>query len=384
MTNERCSAPLDDPAAPSGERGDSARIVLCERRQFDLSDVAVGNWLNTVIARLPCERFASATLVVKVHELALSTGTELRIIAVHTSISETDPRIEFLPDGSAAEIVLTSTDEAPALLLQPLEGPLGTHVAVAVEGRRNVVDPVTLTATLSIELVLRSAPASASTAAYTDVEQTWTATQTFDGDGTDTDAAIVVAVNPTNRKLAWELHGGSAKLRLYYTDNRIELTVNARWTGTQWERDSTGIFAARYLLERNDFRIQHVVTAIAQPFNDADWAGSSAKVFAWDIDSIGTGETLTTSRERDVPSGPLTGYSAVNSHWGSTVNIGAGASFASGRLPSAPSSVTFTVHSQLGTGNSPSSFAVQRMGVGWFDSTTGTGQRYMYLSFSAT
>ena len=65
---------------------------------------------------------------------------------------------------------------------------------------------------------------------------------------------------------------------------------------------------------------------------------------------------------------------------------GGGASFASGRLPAAPSSVTFTVHSQLGTDNSPSAFVSQRMGVGWFDGTSGAlpATRWMFLSFSAT
>jgi len=197
----------------------------------------------------------------------------------------------------------------------------------------------------------------------------------------------VVGVNPTTRKLAWELNGGTFKMRLYYTDIQFELTCNARWNGTQWERDGTGFFASRYILARNDFRIQHVDTAIAQPFNDADWAGANAKVFAWDIDGIGPGQTLTTGRERDVPSGPLTGYSAAEGEWGSTnANIGGGASFASGRLPAAPSSVTFTVLSQLNTGNSPSAFALDRTGVGWFDSTSGSlpSQRQMFLTFSAT
>ena len=223
--------------------------------------------------------------------------------------------------------------------------------------------------------------------ARTNVAQTWTAAQTFNGDGTDTDPAVVVGVNPTTRKLAWELNGGTFKMRLYYTDIQFELTCNARWNGTQWERDATGFFASRYILARNDFRIQHVDTTVAQPFNDADWAGANAKVFAWDIDSIGAGQTLTTGRERDVPSGPLTGYSATEGEWGSTnSNIGGGASFASGRLPAAPSSITFTVHSQLNTGNSPSAFVSQRMGVGWFDETSGAlpSTRYMFLSFSAT
>lgn len=112
-----------------------------------------------------------------------------------------------------------------------------------------------------------------------------------------------------------------------------------------------------------------------------------SRQFVFDLDGIGDGQTMTFGREHDVPSGPLTGYSATEGEWGSTnSNIGGGASFASGRLPAAPSSITFTVHSQFNTDNSPSAFVSQRMGVGWFDGTSGglPSTRYMFLSFSAT
>ena len=107
--------------------------------------------------------------------------------------------------------------------------------------------------------------------ARTNVAQTWTAGQTLNGDGTDTDAALLTTVNPTNRKLVWEGAGGSFRMRLYYTDQQFELTVNARWDGAAWERDSTGFFASRMILARNDFLLQHVRTGVAQPFNDSEW-----------------------------------------------------------------------------------------------------------------
>ena len=223
--------------------------------------------------------------------------------------------------------------------------------------------------------------------ARTNVAQTWTEGQTFNGDGSDTDAALIVGVNPTTRKLAFEFNGGSFRLRLYYADNQLEFTANARWDGAQWERDSTGFFASRMILARNDFLLQHVRTGVAQPFNDSEWAGSFSRQIRLDLDGVSDGQLLNISREREVPGGPLTGYSAVEGEWGSTqANIGGGASFASGRLPSAPSSITFTVHSQFNTANTPSAFVSQRMGVGWFDSVSGTlpHTSYMFLSFSAT
>jgi hypothetical protein len=222
--------------------------------------------------------------------------------------------------------------------------------------------------------------------ARTNVAQTWTATQELDGPAGEENPSITTVINPTNRKLLWAATGGTYGLRLYYTDRTIEITLNARWDGAQWVKDSTSFFSARFISNNFEVRWQLHTTATS-PFAEAEWSGSVSRQFVFDTDGIGNGETLTLGREYDVPSGPLTGYSATEGEWGSTnANIGGGASFASGRLPAAPSSVTFTVHSQLGTDNSPSAFVSQRMGVGWFDGTSGAlpATRWMFLSFSAT
>jgi hypothetical protein len=134
-------------------------------------------------------------------------------------------------------------------------------------------------------------------------------------------------------------------------------------------------------------RFQQVATSLASPFADAAWSGANAKELVLDADALGFGERVTSGREREVSTGPLTGYSGAQGEWGSTnSNIGGGASFASGRLPAAPSSVTFTVKEESNTGDSPSVYAADRCGIGWFDSTSGPlpGTRYMFLTFSAT
>ncbi len=362
----------------------SARVSVCERRRFDFSGLAVTEGLAAILCpAVPCNGYSSATLIVTVHESTISSGEEIRITAKHASISGDGPTGTFVALDAAAEVSLTSAT-TDTLVLQPLDGPPGTHLQIAAQSTRSASSPVTIAATLTIELLLRTVSAPL---VRTNAPQTWTRPQTFNGDGSDTDPAIVVGGAPSSRKLALELQGGTYELRLYYTHHRIEITANARWTGSDWERDATDAAAARYLLEPDGFRIQYVPPSIAQPFDDSDWSGSSARVLAWDIDGLGAGETLTTGRERDVPSGPLTGYSAMEGEWGSTnSNIGGGAAFASGRLPSAPSSVTFTVHSQSNTAGSPSVWMAQRMGLGWFDQTSGSlpSTRYMFLSFSAT
>ena len=222
--------------------------------------------------------------------------------------------------------------------------------------------------------------------ARTNVAQTWTDTQQFDGPAGEQNPSLTTVINPTNRKLLWQVTGGTYGLRLYYTDRTIEITLNARWDGTQWVKDTTSFFSARFFHNNFESRFQLHASATS-PFVDSEWTGSVSRQFVFDTDGIADGEALTMGRERDVPSGPLTGYSATEGEWGSTqANIGGGASFASGRLPAAPSSITFTVHSQFNTSNSPSAFVSQRMGVGWFDSVTGTlpHTSYMFLSFSAT
>jgi hypothetical protein len=228
---------------------------------------------------------------------------------------------------------------------------------------------------------------SVNRAGFVDLANTWVATQTLRGPDIGAGPALHFDAAPSVRRLAFELRGSDFPMRLYHGERQLEITLNARWTGSAWERDRPDLVAARYVLGRSDARIQQLGTAAPSPFADTEWSGANARSFSLDLGSIGAGEELATGRERNVPSGPLTGLSAAEGEWGSTnANIGGGASFASGRLPAAPSSVTFLVKSQQGTDNSPTAFASDRCGVAWFDSTAGSlpATRYMALVFSAT
>jgi hypothetical protein len=213
----------------------------------------------------------------------------------------------------------------------------------------------------------------------------WSAKQSFLG-ATGTDAALAVDTAASTRRLALELRGNDYLMRLYYAARQLELTLNARWNGATWERDNTTLTAMRLVIARDEIRFQQIAANVAATFSDTAWSGASAKQHVVNSDAIGFGEFVVSGRERDVSTGPLTGYSAAEGEWGSTnSNIGGGASFASGRLAAAPSSVTFTVKDQLNTGNSPSVHAADRCGIGWFDSTSGTlpSTRHMFLTFSA-
>lgn len=227
----------------------------------------------------------------------------------------------------------------------------------------------------------------ANRAGLLDEANTWAAPQAFQGTASGIEPALEVTGTPSTRRLALELRGTDYRMRLYHADRHLEVTLNARWNGTAWERENGAFFAARLLLARSDVRYQQVDTSTPATFAESAWSGTTARVFALDVNGISPGDQLTCGRERDVSAGPLTGYSATQGEWGSTnANIGGGASFASGRLPAAPSSVTFTVKQQAGTDNSPTAFAVDRTGVGWFDIVTGSlpAGRFMFLTFSAT
>jgi hypothetical protein len=222
------------------------------------------------------------------------------------------------------------------------------------------------------------------TSVRTNVANVFTAMQTFNGAAGDTNAALETTSAPTTRKLLWEFAiNGNYKGRLYSStsyNGAFEFTINARWDGTQWVRDST-LFAEKWTFHNYEWRVD--VRTTTGNFADSAWDG---------FFSVAFGSAAPKNISIDVngelnSSGPLTGYSATEGEWGSTAaNIGGGASFASGRLPAAASSITFTVKSQTNTNNSPSAFVADRMGVGWFAGTTGAlpGTRYMFLTFSAT
>lgn len=78
---------------------------------------------------------------------------------------------------------------------------------------------------------------------------TWSAKQTMNSTSSDTAAVIDTTYIPTVRKLLWEAAlesagAGGSKVRLYAGRNHInvgyEITINARWDGTNWLKDGLG------------------------------------------------------------------------------------------------------------------------------------------------
>lgn len=222
------------------------------------------------------------------------------------------------------------------------------------------------------------------TSVRTNIANIFTALQTFNGAAGDTNGALATTAAPTTRKLLWEFAiNAGYKGRLYSStsfNGAFEVTINARWDGTQWVRDSSSLFSVKWTFHNYEWRID--VKTGSGNFTDSTWTGFHRFEFPFsapnNIIHEASGEVTS--------SGPLTGYSGTEGEFSSNANIGGGASFASGRLPAAPSSVTFTVKSSAGTTGSPSAWATDRMGVGWFAGTAGAtpATRYMFLTFTAS
>src|SRR5690606_9008163 len=94
-----------------------------------------------------------------------------------------------------------------------------------------------------------------------DQANAWAAKQTFLGSST-VDAALAVDGLPTTRRPALELQGGDFRMRLYYASRHLELTLNASWNGSTWERDVASLTAMRLIIARDEMRFQQVSSSL--------------------------------------------------------------------------------------------------------------------------
>jgi hypothetical protein len=204
------------------------------------------------------------------------------------------------------------------------------------------------------------------TSVRTSVANTFTALQTFNGAGGDQNAALRTNENPTVRKLAWEMVGGSFTMRLYYGDTFFELTLNARWDGTNWVSDNSGLNSAKYEFQRTDmFMRRKAPTASA-------WA-DSAWDFNLEFDIAGSGGNSLTLSNAGFFTGPGTSVTYVawqgQSPPSGNTNVGSGSTYKK-RYPATPSSFTFSVQDSVNLASGPFSWAETDDGTGVFIGVT--------------
>jgi len=102
----------------------------------------------------------------------------------------------------------------------------------------------------------------------------FTALQTVNGAAGDTNGALATTAAPSTRKLLWEFAIGGYKGRFYSStsfNGAFEVTINARWDGSQWVRDSSSLFAVKWTFHNYEFRID--VKTGSGSFADNAWTG---------------------------------------------------------------------------------------------------------------
>lgn len=132
---------------------------------------------------------------------------------------------------------------------------------------------------------------------------TWSATQIMNASASDTTAVVQTTYVPTTRKLIWEAAlessgAGNNKFRIYAGRNDVdvgfEVTINARWDGTNWNKDGTGQ-GTRLVLISNGMYLQSRLSGDSSPWTDTlgNWHAPmyfSAEFFA---STTGIGASVT-------------------------------------------------------------------------------------------
>lgn len=185
------------------------------------------------------------------------------------------------------------------------------------------------------------------TSVRTIVANVFSATQTINGAAGDTSPTLATTTAASTRKLLWEIVGAqvSYRYRLYAATAAFEITVNARWTGTQWAKDSPTLAATKLELTNTELRLNGR-DAAATPFPD-QWPSSIA------IPLTGHGPQSLDAGGNWISAGPTEAY--IGWQGGSApsgLRVGAGATFRK-VFPAVPSSITFTVLDELNLVSGP-------------------------------
>lgn len=222
------------------------------------------------------------------------------------------------------------------------------------------------------------------TSVRTNVSNTFTQPQTFNGAAGDTSPAFETTSAPTARKLLWEFAiNANYKGRLYSSksfNGAFEFTINARWDGTQWVRDSAnaGLFAEKWTFHNYEWRID-VKTASAASFLDSSWDGFFKIEFPFAAPS---NVTVHSNGEVEGP-GQCNSYIAAQAQQSGNGNLGGGAPWKK-QFPSTPSSITFNTVSTLNVASGPFSFAASRFGTGAFVGAGGGTTTWFYTEVIAS
>lgn len=137
----------------------SAVHNVITRRRFDFSNVAGGSALDVPLVRaLDMSDAKSIDVVVRIHALTVTSTASIAIHCRAISLTSEEPDVDFSNITELGTTTLNTTftglNTIPALALTELTPPWGNMIRIFVRGTQPA-SPVTLSATLSIDLVVR-------------------------------------------------------------------------------------------------------------------------------------------------------------------------------------------------------------------------------------
>lgn len=197
----------------------------------------------------------------------------------------------------------------------------------------------------------------------TNAVNVFSATQTVNGTADETNAALATTSAPTVRRLLWEIAGAANtyQYRLYAELHALEITVNARWDGTQWVKDTVTLPSSKLELTATNLRLNSNDTQTS-PFADT-WDNSI------DIQVTGHGKQAFDAGGNWTSPGATQTYISWQGPRPPSGIVGGGAPFRK-VFPGIPSSITFKVLDGLNVGSGPFIFLPTAAGTGAYVSSS--------------
>jgi hypothetical protein len=192
-----------------------------------------------------------------------------------------------------------------------------------------------------------------------------------------------IVANSTERTLLWEAAPVTPATddfvtRLYRHLLGFEVSVNARWDGSQWVKDVSGT-ASRLRIETSKTLLEMHSTA-ATSFGDTSWTGT------FTVQPSTTAQALINAAAELQGPGQIESYVAQQCRTSTSgnTNIGSGCSFRK-IFPATPSSVTFSTIASSGISSGPTAYSVTKFGSGAYCGTTASGgTAYFYARVFAS
>lgn len=131
-------------------------LSVLERRAFDFSATSGPEREQVLVRHLDVLAYRTAVLVVRVHSASVGSGSKLSVQAFRCSPSPDDPDADFVETSPLATAAIT-TSTSQRSVRDVLLAPFGSHIQVRLSADPPA-SPITLTATLSVALVLLEAP----------------------------------------------------------------------------------------------------------------------------------------------------------------------------------------------------------------------------------